>query len=132
MRVKKVSVSKLIKELDKRFSLKTRLKYADKEGICTCYTCGHKAHYKKMQAGHYISRFYKKTRWDERNVRVQCVLCNLWKRGDSVPFRQKLVEEYGEKAVKEMELSRNETQKLEKEWLLEKLKEYDIINKWMN
>lgn len=87
------SYTKLLKEADSAFSKYVRLKYADQEGNVSCYTCGHRNHYKKMQNGHYISRFYKKYRFDERNTRPQCAMCNMWKSGDIPTFRMKLVEE---------------------------------------
>ena len=99
------SIAQLTKILDSVFSRFVRLSNADKEGIVTCYTCGYKNHYKKMQNGHYISRFYKQTRWDERNCRVQCAMCNLWKNGDATTFRENLVKEYGEQVIQEMDFA---------------------------
>lgn len=118
------SISKLTKNLDLIFSRFVRVKNANDEGICTCYTCGHKAHYKKMQAGHWVSRFYKRVRWDERNVRPQCPMCNLWKNGDPVVFRENLVKEIGEEQVKELESMRHELFKTSREYLQQKTKEY--------
>lgn len=99
-----VSVSKLTKELDTLFSRVLRLSTA-KDEICTCYTCGLQIHYKKIHAGHYISRYYKITRWDERNVKTQCLMCNIYRKGNSFIFRQNLVRDYGEETIKSMEES---------------------------
>ena len=69
---RKVSRKNLIKKLDNLFSLYTRLKYSDKNGIVTCYTCGIRKHYKDyMQNGHFISRRHYILRWSEKNTRVQ-------------------------------------------------------------
>jgi hypothetical protein len=63
--------------LDIRFSIFTRLLYAEpKTGICPCITCEDKAHWKEMEAGHWIDRANYKYRRDERNVHVQCKTCN--------------------------------------------------------
>lgn len=118
------SVSKLMKELDAVFSQWVRLSHANKEGIVSCYTCGYQNHYKKMQNGHFISRFYKATRWDKRNCRVQCVMCNMWRNGDIATFRENLVKELGEEVVREIEISRNISQKLDRDLLMEKIGYY--------
>jgi len=99
------SISALVKELDALVSRVVRLGACDSEGMVKCYTCGYKTHYKKIHCGHYISRFYKETRWDLRNLRPQCFNCNIYRKGNAVSFRQKLVEEYGEEEIKEMEKS---------------------------
>lgn len=72
-RVKPKTVSRLVKELDALFSRFIRLSFVDNEGNVKCYTCSYKAPLKKMQAGHFVSRFYKETRWNEDNVRPQCL-----------------------------------------------------------
>lgn len=120
-------VSKLVKELDVIFSKYVRLSSADKDGIVSCYTCGHRNHWKKMQNGHYVSRFYKATRWDENNCRVQCAMCNLWKRGDLITFRQKLVVELKEGGVKYLEESRNVSEKLDPGQLAKKIAIYKVL-----
>ena len=102
---KEKTVSVLTKELDALVSRFVRLSRADTEGMVTCYTCGHKAHYKKIHAGHYITRYFKATRWDLRNLRPQCFMCNIYRKGNAVIFRQNLVKEYGEEEIKEMEKS---------------------------
>ncbi len=117
-------VSKLMKELDLIFSRWVRLSNADQEGFVSCYTCGHTSHYKKMQNGHYISRFYKKYRFDERNCRVQCSMCNMWKSGDIPTFRMKLVEELGLEVVQEMESDYKDLHRLEVGFLEERIAHY--------
>ena len=73
------TLSKLKKELDKWFSLYIRLRYASVDGIVECWTCGKTQHYKRMHAGHFMSRRHHATRWNEENVQVQCPGCNLFK-----------------------------------------------------
>ena len=114
-------LSRLTKQLDRVVSLVVRLRASDENGICACYTCGHRNHYKKMQNGHYLSRFYKAVRWDTRNLRVQCPMCNLWKRGDPIVFRENLIKELGESVVLELESARHKITKLEPQDLLEKI-----------
>ena len=81
------TISKLKKELDKWFSLFIRLRNASKDGIVECWTCGKTAHYKKMHAGHFMSRKHHATRWNEDgNVQVQCPRCNLFGQGEQYAF----------------------------------------------
>ena len=82
-KAKKPTRSKLVKKLDILFSQYVRVKNADNSGICACVTCGKKGHWKdgSIQAGHFISRKHYNTRWDIRNVKPQCVQCNMFKSG---------------------------------------------------
>lgn len=85
---KKPTRSKLVKKLDVVFSQYVRLSNADKRGMCTCVTCGKVGHWKTggIQAGHFISRKHYSTRWDERNVKPQCVACNVYRAGEQYKF----------------------------------------------
>ena len=90
------SISKLKKELDKWFSLYIRLREATDEGMVQCFTCGKVAHYKSgMQCGHFQSRRFLSTRWDEKNCQVQCVGCNMFKSGEQWQFGMQLNAKYG-------------------------------------
>ena len=105
-KIKTLTVGAITKLLDKAFSIKVRQKSMDSQGFVACYTCGHKNHWKKMQCGHYLSRFYKATRWDYDNARPQCMMCNLWKRGDPIVFRANLIKEIGVERVEAVESKR--------------------------
>jgi hypothetical protein len=89
-KVKKLSTSKLKKKLDAIFSQYIRQKYADSEGMVTCFTCPTKKHWKEMQCGHFISRSYLATRFDEDNCRPQDVGCNIFGNGKTVEFAKQL------------------------------------------
>jgi len=126
---KQVSISKLIKEADRLFSLIVRQNFANDDGIQTCYTCGFKNHFKKLHCGHYLSRYYKAARWDFDNCRPQCVMCNLWKKGDIVTFRQNLVKEIGLERVEMVEKKRDQLFKLSREYLENLIKELQMYGK---
>jgi hypothetical protein len=96
--MKKKSYARLKKDLDKIFSEYIRLKDS-RHLIARCYTCGKKASYKELQAGHYVPRNYLPLRWDERNVKVQCVGCNIFKKGNLDEYAIKLRQEYGNKIL---------------------------------
>jgi NinG protein len=83
----------LIDELDGIFSKYIRLKYADKDGLCECYTCGKKKKWQEMQCGHYLSRRHMFLRWDERNARPQDEYCNTYKHGNTAVYGIKLEDE---------------------------------------
>lgn len=110
------TISKLKKKLDTLFSQYVRLSAADKDGNATCYTCNKVYPYKKLHAGHYILRGYMAVRWDLMNVKPQCGVDNLWRKGEPVIFRENLVRDYGEEAVKALEAKRHELTKYNKEW----------------
>ena len=102
------TISKLKKELDKWFSLYIRLRNASKpDGIVECWTCGKTAHYKKMHAGHFMSRKHHATRWNEENVQNQCPKCNLFGQGEQYAFGKLLDIRIGDGKSEELqELSR--------------------------
>ena len=67
------TISKLKKELDKWFSLYIRLRKATDTGLAQCYTCGKVDHYKKLQCGHFQSRKFLPTRFNEQNCQVNAL-----------------------------------------------------------
>ena len=91
---KKLTRSKLVKKLDTIFSIYIRRKNAIND-IATCFTCGKKAHWKKLQNGHFQSRKHYSTRFCEINCQVQCAGCNVFKYGEQYVFGNKLDQKYG-------------------------------------
>lgn len=83
---KKPTRSKLVKKLDTVFSQYIRRSNADNNGYCTCVTCNKTFHWKEIQAGHFMSRKHYSTRWDERNVKTQCVACNVYRAGEQYKY----------------------------------------------
>ena len=68
--------------------------------------CGTKSHYKKLQAGHFISRKHYSTRWDETNVQVQCYSCNVMRYGEQYKYGLYLEQAY-EKGTAELLLNKS-------------------------
>lgn len=100
------SLSKLKKELDKWFSLFIRLRDATDNGLVQCFTCGSVKHYKSgMQCGHFQSRTYLSTRFDEQNCQPQCVACNMYRQGEQYRFALNLDAKYGSGTAEELEFS---------------------------
>ena len=89
---RKTSRKTLVKKLDTIFSIYIRRKNSVNE-IAQCITCGKKDHWKKMQNGHFMSRKHYATRWDEDNVEVQCMGCNVYRYGEQYLFAKHLGED---------------------------------------
>jgi hypothetical protein len=124
------SISKLKKELDKWFSLFIRLRFATKEGLCQCVTCGKVSHYKKMQNGHFQSRRHHATRWNQKNCAVQCVGCNCFKQGEQFKFSLYLEGRYGEGTAKELEYLAKQITKISRSDYEENISYYkDLVKK---
>ena len=86
---KKPTRKTIITKLDNIFSQYIRLRYSKNE-ISECVTCGKQDHWKKLQAGHFVSRKHYATRWDEDNVQVQCSGCNVFRYGEQYLFSKYL------------------------------------------
>lgn len=86
-------VATLKKDLDLIFSRWLRMSGADKDGICECFICGHKDHFSKMQAGHFVKRGNSFLRYDCRNVKINCKNCNECKGGNYPLYTKRLEQE---------------------------------------
>jgi hypothetical protein len=106
------SISKLKKELDKWFSLYIRLRDATSEGMVQCFTSGRVYHYKKIHAGHFMSRRYLATRYCEMNVQAQSPKDNLFGQGEQYLFGLKLDAKYGEGCSEELQYKARQTVKI--------------------
>ncbi len=122
---KKLSRSKLIKKLDSIFSIYIRRKNAIND-IATCFTCGKKDNYKKLQNGHFQSRKHYSTRWDEINCQVQCAGCNVFKYGEQYVFGNRLDKKYGRGTAERLHKKAKHIIKLADFEII------DLINKYEN
>ena len=79
------------------FSEYIRLKYADKQGNCRCYTCGVTlpAIGHGMQCGHGIGGRGNYVLFLEEICRPQCYGCNVGRQGNYQEFIPKLIREIG-------------------------------------
>ena len=92
---RKISRKAIIKKADKVFSEYIRRRYANHAEVVSCFTCGKKGHWKTMDAGHFMSRKFYSTRWNEENVQVQCKGCNIFRSGEQYMFGLQLDRKYG-------------------------------------
>lgn len=73
-----------------------------------CYTCyAQSLEGKNAQAGHYqpvgLVGLNNVLSWDPRLIRLQCGYCNGVGQGQQAIFRRRLVTEYGEEAIAEVD-----------------------------
>lgn len=88
-----IELATIISDLDLVFSRYIRSKYANKEGLVKCYTCPSIEPINMIENGHYISRKHMFLRWDERNCRPQCNVCNSMKYGNMAIYTEQLENE---------------------------------------
>jgi len=116
--------AQLKKILDSVFSVYIRKKHADAEGNTSCYTCGKQLPWQHIQNGHFVSRQYLATRWNEDNCRPQCWGCNGYGHGKPLDFEENLKRELGEEYVEKMKASRHQILKLDRHWYQEQIDKY--------
>src|SRR3990167_9589243 len=102
MKIKKKSLSKEKKKTWSACSQYTRLKHADKNGYCICYTCRAKLYWKEIQAGHGFSGRNNSILFEEDIIRPQCYGCNICNSGRLDVFTRNLRKELGEKRFEEL------------------------------
>lgn len=110
--MKKPTVSSLKAKLDVIFG--TYIKLRDKKK--GCITCGST---QNIQCGHFMSRRYNSTRYDEKNCAGQCAKCNLWGHGEQYKFGQAIDERYGKGTADILKLRAQ----LLKKWTIQELQE---------
>jgi len=71
-----------------------RIRDADDNGYCSCFTCNAVIFWKYIQAGHFVSRGRAMTRFDGKNIHAQCPTCNM-SGGEQGKYAVKLDEVYG-------------------------------------
>ena len=114
---------RLILDLDKYCSLIVRIQASDKFGVASCFTCGRRLPYKMLDNGHFKSRQFVGTRFDFDNMRPQCQNCNRFLKGNLSQYRERLVNEIGEKRVDDLDKKKaNKLSTPELEELLKELK----------
>jgi len=87
-------------KIDKVFHEYIRRRDADNNtGNCECVSCGKTIHFSDSDAGHFISRKYLITRYDERNVHAQCRRCNRFEYGRQFEYSIALGQELSQELL---------------------------------
>lgn len=97
----KASLPKLKRKAWKLFS--AYIKHRDGPVCISCNKTGLVG--ANWQATHYIKAELCNLvyRYDERNVNSGCGRCNLWLAGNTIAYRNAMLDKYGVKAVKELD-----------------------------
>ena len=96
---KKQTVAVVKKKADTWFSKYVRFRDAQKRGgeyYAPCITCDKWLPIKMMHAGHFQSRRYSSTRYDDENVNAQCAACNTYNQGEQFKYSKALDLKYGD------------------------------------
>jgi len=104
---KKVTISSLKKKVWVLFSQYIRMRDCLKTTGCKewglCITCGKRYHIKLLQAGHFIPGRHNANLFSEKGTHAQCYNCNINLRGNTLEYRRKVIELYGEGADEKLE-----------------------------
>lgn len=101
---KKITVSNMKKDAWEQFSRWVRLHESDENGMVKCVTCPKVAHWKTMQAGHFIPGRHNSILFDERGCHSQCYACNCgWLKGNPRKYNKYMLEVYGQDVIDELE-----------------------------
>jgi len=123
---KKLSRGKIVKKLDSIFSQYIRRRDV-KESIAECFTCGKKDDWKRLQCGHFQSRRFYSTRWDETNCQVQCAGCNVFRFGEQFKFSVNLDNKFGKGTSQRLEVKAREIVKIPTFELEDMIKHYQEL-----
>ena len=123
---KSPSLAALKKRCDRAFSSYIRTRDIDRHGNTSCVTCGTTAHWKQLQCGHFISRNYLATRFDEKNAFPQCVGCNIFKKGAYPEFAVFLTQEFGHGILQQLLNTKHQPVKFSKADYLEMIEKFSV------
>ena len=100
---KKVTVRQARKKVETLFSIYIRtrdcLRTTGTKTKGHCVTCKRQYDFKELQAGHFVSGRHPTVIFNEKNCHAQCVGCNVFKRGNIIPYYQFMEKTYGKKVI---------------------------------
>ena len=98
--MKKKTIAKVKKDVWVVFSRYIRLRDCLLTTGCAswglCITCGKRYHFKLLQAGHFVSGRHNANLFSVKGNHAQCYNCNINLRGNTLEYRRKIIELYGE------------------------------------
>ncbi len=89
-------------DLDKWHSIYVRLRGANNDGNVPCCSCGKVVFWRDVDAGHFIPRQNKSTRYHEKNVFPQCRKCNRFDNGNPAGYAKFLINNFGDGILDEL------------------------------
>lgn len=120
--MKAQTIPRLKQIADQYHSLATRYRFAYERGgelYCNCVTCGAPKPLKIIHCGHFMSRRYAGTRYDEQNTAPQCANCNTFNQGQQYRFSLWIDDFYGNGTARHLEQKAQLVHKLTKDELLD-------------
>lgn len=110
---RKPSTATLTRKLDEVFSLYIRLRDSQEYNheYFKCISCGEIKPFDQMDAGHFISRTHRATRWDEDNVNGECMGCNRFSSDHIAYYSKNLEEKIGKERVDALLVKGRQTKK---------------------
>lgn len=79
---------------DKWFSIYIRLRDVGEDGYGHCCSCGKRLFWRDGDAGHFIPRQHRSTRFHQKNVHLQCRKCNRFDNGAPAGYALFLFKKY--------------------------------------
>lgn len=127
--MKKKTLGKLIKDLDRIFSRYIRLRDAIRttngHTYVKCITCGVSKKVIEVDAGHFISRSKRSIRFDEHNVHAQCKKCNMPPgNGEQYLYSKEIIKLYGEDELNRLISLKNNLRKYSRPEVEEMIRDY--------
>lgn len=127
---KKPTLTKLKNKLWPIFSAYIRARDCLKTTGCTsfglCVTCDKRYHFKLLQAGHFIPGRHNANLFSEKGTHAQCYNCNINLKGNTLEYRRRIIEMYGEGADLELEKEDRQIKKFSEAELLEMIETYKL------
>lgn len=93
-----------------------------------CITCERPYERKQLQGGHFIPGHGNSVYFDERNVHAQCYSCNMYKGGNVLIYRDKMLEMYGQDVIDELRRLDKQTRKFTVDELKELREHYNELS----
>ena len=89
-----------------------------------CITCGKRYHFKLLQAGHFVSGRHLGNLFSEKGTHAQCYNCNINLKGNTLVYRRKIIELYGNGWDERLELEASQIKKIKPFEYEEMIKDY--------
>lgn len=107
------------------FSQYIRRRHADDNGNAACVTCGDVKHWKYQQAGHYVAKQKGlAVYFEERNVHVQCLACNVFKDGNPDQYALFMIKTYGPTILEELDSQRKQIRQIKRAEYMDLIADY--------
>lgn len=116
--------AQLKSRLDAVFSIWTRRRFADENGMVRCITCQRLSHWKDLHAGHFIARHHLAGRWLPENVHPQCPADNLFRKGAYPEYAAWGVNHYGQSWLTDMVALKRQSVKWSRTDLAQMVEDY--------